>query len=341
MKYYELVPYAFKKFSLLRIPRTGIPTALHLLKRKPLPASDKPALFTMNIMPPMMTVWYHFVQKNLGDKVDTVIFDCSGTLRKKDFPKARVQKYLNLYAATKSDEFLYHIAKNRKIGWICDDDMFVLSDKCLDVLQKEFNDPHTASVSFRPRTWWHFDIDGKEYQPASSYSTAINREVYCEKEHLSLAPRDGNTNAVSHIGKPISRYDTFDYANEQLIQKGYRCAIVPEAQRDNLVTGFSGVSNAVMLLWHFRTAQQMMHYLEGPEDKVWQGNTMFTALSGLRAVNIMQQLHEEITGKPYHLRSMPSWEQLEKLKEQKAPLIRDNQSFDRTDEVAAKLRAAL
>ncbi|MAE68504.1 hypothetical protein CL635_01705 [bacterium] len=336
--YYELLPYAFKRFSLLRTLRTGVPTIAHWATRKPLPESKKPALFTMNIMPPMMTVWYHLVQKNLGDKVDTVIFDCSGTLKKSDFPNARIQKYINVYAATKSDEFLYHIAKTRKIGWVCDDDMFILSDKCLDVLRQEFADPNTASVSFRPRTWWHFDIDGKEYEPSSSYCIGINREIYCNKEHLCLSPCNGNENAVSHIGKPVKRYDTFDRANEILIKKGYNCAIVPESTRDQIVTGFSGVSSAVMLLWYFRSSKKMKEYLEGPQDSAWSGNTMFTILSGLRAVNTMQQMHEQITGKPYHLKAMPSWEYLEKLKEKKAPLIREEHSFDRVDEVAAILR---
>ena len=65
---------------------------------------------------------------------------------------------------------------------------------------------------------------------------------------------------------------------------------------------------------------------------------MFTILSGLRAINYMQQMHEEITGKPYKLRAMPSWDELERLKEQKLPLIRNDQSLERVDEVAAILR---
>lgn len=341
MKYYELLPYVFKRFSVLRAFRTAVPTVIHKIHPRPLPASEKPALFTMNIMPPMLTVWYHLVQKNLGDSVDTVIFDCSGAVDASAFPKARVQKYLNQYAATKSDEFLYRIAHHRKIGWICDDDMFILSSKCIDVLNDAFANSNTASLSFRPRNWWHFDIDGKQYEPSSSYCIAINREIYCDTEHLSLSPADGNTCSVSHIGKEVKRYDTFDKANEQLIRKGYTCAIVPEKKREQLVTGFSGVSSAVMLLWYFRSAEKMMDYLEGPDDKAWGGNTMFTNLSGLRAINYMQQMHEKITGKPYHLRSMPTWQQLEALKEKKSSLIRDDQSFERVDEVAEKLWKAL
>ncbi len=341
MQYFELVPHAFKHFSVQRAFRTGLPTLKHYALRKPLPPSDKPALFTMNIMPPMMTVWYHFVQKNLGNKVDTVIFDCSGTLDPKHFPEARVQKFLNLYAATKSDEFLYHIARDRKLGWICDDDMFLMSDKCIDRIEEEFADSSTASLSFRPRNWWHFEIDGMSHEPSSSYCTVLNREIYCNKEHLSLSPCDGNANAVSHIGKEVNRYDTFDKANEVLIQRGYRCAIVPEKERDTYITGFSGVSSAVMMLWYFKKKDQMMHYLNEPKDEAWAGNTLFTILSGLLAVKSMQELHETITGKPYVLRSMPSRSELETLIEQKAPLLREEHTFDRTRAVADRLKNEL
>lgn len=341
MTYYELLPYVFKRFSLLRAFRTGLPTVLHKVRPNPLPESDKPALFTMNIMPPMMTVWYHLAQKNLGDSVDTTIFDCSGTLRKSDYPKARVQKYLNLYAATKSDEFLYSIATKRKIGWICDDDMFILSPECVDRIHEEFADPNTASLSFRPRPWWHFELDGKEYEPSSSYSTVINRDIYCDKEKLCMSPADGNDHAVSHIGKPVKRYDTFDKPNQILIEKGYNCAIIPENEREKYTIGFSGTSSAVMLLWYFKNVQQMKDYLEGPEDKAWGGNTLFTVLSGLRAITYMQEMHEQIKGSPYVLKSMPDRDYLEKLKEQKMPLLREGHSFERVDEVAERVRSAL
>ncbi|MCA9370802.1 MAG: hypothetical protein KC680_02470 [Candidatus Peregrinibacteria bacterium] len=341
MKYFELVPFAFKKFCIMRAFRTGIPTVMHYIKRPALKASDRPALFTMNIMPPMMTVWYHFVRKNLGDTVDTVIFDCSGTLKKQDFPGAHVQKFLNFYAATKTDEFLYHIAQNRKLGWMCDDDMFIISDKCIGHIEKEFADPNTASLSFRPRNWWHFDLDGTTYEPSSSYCTVINRTIYCDKEHLNLSPADGNVNAVSHIGKEMHRYDTFDQANEVLISKGYRCAIAPEKERNKLVTGFSGVSSAVMLLWHFSSAEKFMAYLEAPEDKSWRGNTLYTILSGLLAISSMQEMHETITGSPYHLRAMPSKTDLNRLVKEKSPLLREGHDFEKTLSVAEQLRKAL
>lgn len=338
--YHELLPYGFKRFSLLSMRRTLLPTIGYYLRRKPLPQGNKPALFTMNILPPMMTVWYHLVQKYLGDKVDIVIFDCSGKLNPKEFPKARVQKFLNLYAATKSDEFLYHIAKNRKVGWICDDDMFPINAEMVDVLRKEFADSNTASVSFRPRAWWHYEIDGKEYEPSSSYCVAFNREIFCDKEKLSLAPANGN-NHPSHIGKPPKRYDTFDKANEILLRKGYKCHIIPEEDRDKYLTGFSGMSGAVILLDYFKTPEQVLAYYNEPPKEQWSGNVLYGTLSAMLAICTIQELYEQITGKKYPLPSLPSRSALEKLRDDHKQYFREDQNPTWIDEVSAKLRSVI
>jgi hypothetical protein len=340
MDYSKLLRYVFKRFSVLSAARTALPTVGYHLARRPLPPGDKPALFTMNILPPMMTVWHHLVRKNLGDRVDTVIFDCSGRLKPEEFPGARVQKYLNLYAATKSDEFLYHIARHRRIGWICDDDMFIIRPEAVDVVGRELGVPNTASVSFRPRTWWHFEIDGKPYPVSSSYSIAFNRDIVVSKEHLSLKPADGNTHP-SHIGKKERRYDTGDKSNEILLRKGYRCAIVPEEEREKYVTGFSGMSGAVMLLWYFRKPEQMEEYLLTPPKDRWKGNVLYGILAGLLAITSIQECYERLKGKPYFLRSLPSRDVLEKIRREHEPLLREGHSYRWVDEVSEKLRAAL
>ena len=284
----------------------------------------------------MMTVWYHFVRKNLGDRVDTVIFDCSGNLNPEEFPNARVQKFLNFYAATKSDEFLYNIAAHRRIGWICDDDMFPLSPTMLDILEREFAVPDTASVSFRTRDWWHFEINGKQYEPSSSYCTAINRKIYVDAEHLSLSPCDGNSHP-SHIGKENRRYDTFDRANEILLQKGYRCAIVPKEERDDCVTGFTGMAGAVMLLSYFKSPDQTISYFLNPPKAKWQGNMLFGVLASILSVCTIQELYPKLTGRRYPLPSLPTRSALEKIRKDHERYIRSDLSFDRVDSVSQSL----
>jgi len=338
-RYVRLVPFAFKRFGVLKALRTGFPTLAYYLRRKPLPPSDKPALFTMNILPPMMTVWYHLATKNLGDRVDITIFDSSGALKKSEFPKARIHKFVNFYAATKSEEFLRHIAKNRKIGWICDDDMFLLDGGAVDVVERELAVPNTATVSFRPREWWEFDIDGKRIQPSSSYCIAFNREIVFEKENLHLGPADGNT----HPGKikQPTRYDTFDRANETLLKKGYRCYIVPEGEGGKYYAGFSGLSGAVMLLWYFKKSNQTLDYLLSPPKKQWSGSMLFGMLSAMLSICTIQELYTCLKGRPYPLPALPSRDELMKIYEGRKQYLREDQNLDQIEETSWRLRGAL
>jgi hypothetical protein len=295
----------------------------------------------MNILPPMMTVWYHLAHKALGDKVDIVIFDCSGSLKKREFPNAQVLPFLNLYAATKCQIFLDQIARHREIGWICDDDMFFLSGKAVGEVERAFQDPMTASLSFRPRTWWHFEIDGKRYAPSSSYCTAIKRKIFIDQEHLSLAPRGGNACAVSEARRAPERYDTFDHANEILLRKGYTCEILPENVRKECVTGFSGTSGAVMLLWYFKTPEQTLRYLRSAPKERWSGSVLRGALAGLLSICTIQELYERLMGHRYPLPSLPSRSQLEKMRHEHRERLENDPVFIRVDEVSAMLKDAL
>lgn len=290
----------------------------------------------MNVLPPMATVWYEMVKKHLGDKVDVVLFDCSGKLKAKDFPGIRVQKFLNMYAATKSDEFIRHIAKNRRIAWICDDDMFPMSGKMIDVLEREFADKKTASLSFRPRNWWHFEIDGKKYEPSSSYCTAINRDIFWEKERLTLAPANGNSHP-SHIGKSPGRYDTFDKANETLIKKGYKCTIVSKKEEHEYYAGFSGVSGAVMLLNHFKKPKDVLEYYNEPSRKQWSGNMLFGTIQAMLSISVIQEVYEKIKGKPYSLPSLPSRSELEAIINDHKNDFRDDQNINTVYETRKRL----
>lgn len=335
-----LLQRLFKRFSIAAAPRTFLPTVGYYLSRPALPASSKPALFTMNILPPMMTVWHHCVRKYLGNRVDTVIFDCSGTLDPAEFPGARVQKFLNLYAATKSDAFLKTTARHRRIGWLCDDDVFPINGDAVSLIERELSVPNTASVSFRPRTWWHFDIDGTSYPPSSSYCTAFNREIVIDREHLSLAPARGNAHP-SDIGKPPGRYDTGDKANESLLRKGYRCAIVRPEEEGRYITGFSGISGGVMLLWHFRTPEQTLDFFRSYPLEYWEGNVLYGTFSAILAISCIQECYACLRGKPYPLPSLPSPEQLRILRSERENHVGAGRSFRWIDDAAERLKAAL
>ncbi|MFH1443834.1 MAG: hypothetical protein ABIG34_00395 [Candidatus Peregrinibacteria bacterium] len=334
-----MLGYVFKRNSLRFARRTFLPTLRYYLTRTPLPPGEKPALCTMNILPPMMTVWYHFARKNIGDGADIVIFDCTGTLDPKEFPDARVLPFLNFYAATKCDEFIRSIARHRRIAWICDDDMFLMSHECLSVLTREFAVPKTASVSFRPREWWEFDFEGQRVQPSSSYCTALDRDIFM-REKLSLAPAANNPHPAINT-RPPRRYDTFDKANEILLKKGYRCAIISPEERERCVAEFSGLSGAVMFLHFFKTPEQTLDYFRSAPPKNWQGNLLFGLMSAMLSVSTIQDLYTKLKGRPYSLPSLPSRDALLKIIDERKAYIRPDQTLEALNRTTEQLHAAL
>ena len=124
---------------------------------------------------------------------------------------------------------------------------------------------------------------------SSSYCTAINREIFCNREPLSLAPVGGNTHPTT-LDRPPKSYDTFDKANEILLTKGYRCAILPESIQNECITGFHGVSNGVMLLNYFKKPEQMLDYLLSPPKKQWEGSVLYNVFGALLAIDAVQDL---------------------------------------------------
>ena len=337
--YDQMLGYVFKRNSLRFAWQTLLPTLRYCLTQPSLPPGEKPALCTMNILPPMMTVWYHFAKKNIGEGADIVIFDCTGTLDPKQFPDALVLPFLNFYAATKGDVFIRSIAKNRRIAWICDDDMFLMNRECLSILEREFAVPGTASVSFRPREWWEFDFAGKRLQPSSSYCIALNRAIFMQ-EKLSLAPAPNNPHPGLNT-RPPRRYDTFDKANEILLQKGYRCAIVGPEERRRCVAEFSGLSGAVMLLHHFKTPGQTLDYFRSAPQQNWKGNLLFGLMSAMLSVCTIQDLYTKLKGKPYPLPSLPARGELLKILDERKQFIRADQTLDDLEKTSARLHAEL
>jgi len=290
----------------------------------------------MTITPPMAVVWHHMARKYLGDRVDIVLFDSTGTMRPEDVPGARLIPFVNFYPPKKGDEFLRHVATSRRIAWICDDDMFPLSGEAVDIVEKEMAVPGTASVSFRPRIWWEFDIGGKRIQPSGSYCFAVNRDIVIGQEHLSLRQANGNAHPGTK-GRNPHRYDTFDKANETLLLKGYRCAVVPEDAAKRCFAEFSGVSGGSMLLHYFRTpAQTLDYFLSAPPER-WSGNILFRLLSALLSLCTIQEMYMKIRGKRYPLPSLPPREALLDILEQRKSHLRPDMTLDQVEDAARRL----
>ena len=339
--YFEVPPAAQKQYSLKQAWRLALPTLLYRCCSKPLEPSEKIALFTTTIFPELAVVWHHCVRRTLGDQVDTVILDSSARLDASLLPGVEVHGYWNTSNAAKIHAFLGHSASKRRLTWICDDDVFPVDTGIIQHTQQAFADPKTATLSFRPRTWWHFDLDGKTYEPSGSYCLVLNRDIFIDQEHLDPFPRDGNTHVCHLADRKLKRFDTLDYANEQLLQRGYTCAIAEEEKRDTFFTGFDGTSIAAFMRPYFANIDALLAYLRDPDDDAWRGNVLPRIVNALLAACVVRELYQELTDRPWVLSTLPERSILEELAEEKEGLLTEGRTFEEVKRVEERLKEVL
>lgn len=204
-------------------------------------------LLTFTIYPDLARVWYYFAEK-FSESRDTniVIVDCCGLLKPQLFPRAQVIPFCNFSHARKIDYFLRYEISARYV-WLCDDDVMMVNRGAFQEGRDRFaNVPNLAVISFAPRGW-NLVIDNKTYRGMGSYSILFDRQTFIG-EDLSFSPVQTQNRQV---GRSAGYYDTADYANEQLIRRGY----LVETREANLkyVLGFVGTSVTMLAL--FNSAQ--------------------------------------------------------------------------------------
>ena len=97
----------------------------------------------------------------------------------------------------------------------------------------------------------------------------------------------------------------------------------------------------VMLLDYFKTPEQTIEYFLIPPKEKWSGTILHDAFGAMLAIDAIQDLYEKITGERYPLRSLPSHEELMKIREEHEPLLREGKSWRWVDEVSEKLKSVL
>jgi hypothetical protein len=203
--------------------------------------------FTCSIYPDLTRVWYHFVRRYTdSSKVSFIIYDCGGYLSQDHFPGAQIIRYPNLEHGKKIDHCVRETVKTQLL-FVTDDDSFILSDQAEPLVADTLLSNERAAVfSFKPREWWEFEIDGKTHPAMGSYSLAFKPEVI-RRENLSFCSCP--TKNIK-IRKGSGYYDTADYANEQLLCRGYD-VVVPEPDvRRKMVRSYSAVSRGFLNFAH-------------------------------------------------------------------------------------------
>ena len=185
---------------------------------------------TFSVVPKMTFLWALLMQKAItAESTRILIGDCSGgAIFSGHWPGVQAFPLLNWEHGVKLDYFLNRVCA-AQYAIISDDDVFWLNEKPLNWALAQFaEDSKLAAVSFMPRQVVSSVMKDKVPQPMGSYCLVIRRQIWM-KERLSFrivhpSPSEGYD----------WFYDTADFANVELLRRGYRVGIAPAEIREHL-----------------------------------------------------------------------------------------------------------
>ena len=191
---------------------------------------------SFTVIPEISLLWTAFLRNALDEQNNTVLLgDGYGNFPKFSSDMFEVLPIFNFNHGIKLD-LVMQKACHAEYVLVCDDDIFWLNDEPLKYALHRFSENSKLAVlSFHPRPEKNSQLVEYVGQPMGSYCLLIKRSVWL-KEALSFKyyKPTGSDN-------PIFFFDTADYANLLLLQKGYDVEVAPDEVRNNLVT-FYGTS---------------------------------------------------------------------------------------------------
>jgi len=228
---------------------------------------------TFSVVPKMTFLWSRLMQAIMPESGRVIIGDCSG-----GFPAESshnhlvVHPLLNLPHGVKLDLFIRSICSAPYVV-VSDDDVFWLSEQPIRWALAQFEaSEHVAVVSLMPRERLSSVLKAKLTEGMGSYCLVIKRDVWL-REALSF-----------QIVYPAKEkgfdwfYDTADFANVELINRGYKVVVAPPEVRKDLCC-LEGIST-----WTLKIQQRA-----GRLHSSIQGVAIRRA-KGLRATLILRKL---------------------------------------------------
>lgn len=216
-----------------------------LARRRAANAAASPAdCLTCSVIPQLSGLWARLMHRAIPGSPNIWVADCSGGFRPAHALGApiRIRPMINYQHGVKVDLLMYQ-ACSAPFTIVSDDDVFWLNPTPWEWAREAFAaDPRLAVVSFVPRERFQWDIDGLDHEPMGSYCLIIRRDLWI-REGLSLrgVPKPAPSRNKSYRGF----YDTGDFANVELIKRGYRVAIAPQEIRRNFVV-YKNISTALL-----------------------------------------------------------------------------------------------
>jgi hypothetical protein len=290
---WDAVPEDLRRFNVFEsLPRTAWPLMRTLAGFERLPDRATPVVLTFSVFEDFARVWHRFITKALGDKWQVVIGDSSGRMDARKFPGAKIIRVPNfLYHGRKIDLFLRHVIGGQPV-FLFDDDKYLLFDP-LPYLGR-LASPDVAAVSLCPRRWFQFEVNGVRHDPMGSFALLFKSGVFFKEKLAFQSPKDALSShkVFAEGSKHQPGYDTADYANEQLLLRGYRI----ETECHEGIIGFDGMTAPRLLLrrrgkaWVKSALEAAEHYRQGSVN----GAVMKAMICGVAFERLYRALfHEE------------------------------------------------
>ena len=208
-----------------------------ILSEKPL--LRKPAdldILSFTILPEVVALWDHTISLSLGELPKQIIIgDGSGNYRPEGNSQLWVMPIYNFSHGTKLDVFFSQVCASDLV-LISDDDVFWTDGApvkwALDRFEK---DSKLAAVSFIPRPHLNPQLRGVVSEAMGSYAVLIRRDIWLKEKLSFQIYKPDNWKQIGNY------FDVADYANLQLVQRGYHVISAPEELRQTLIP-FYGTS---------------------------------------------------------------------------------------------------
>lgn len=192
-------------------------------------------VFTCSVYPDLTRVWHSVLTRAFrGGQATVLVYDCGGGLRPEWFPGAIVRRVPNWDHGRKIDLALQEL-ESSEIVFILDDDVFPLSETVVRRgLLALGRDPRMAAYSFHCRDWWKLPAAGGLHVPMGSYALLVKREIV-RTERLSFRAEMTSDDAIRN---GTGYWDTADFLQKELIERGYTIGYAPEEDRCEIPTFF-------------------------------------------------------------------------------------------------------
>lgn len=192
-------------------------------------------VFTCSVYPDLTRVWYHVLSRTFdGSPPPTLIFDCGGGLVRERLGGACVKGMPNWEHGRKIDLALHEL-EAAEFVLVLDDDVFLLSEAALRRgLAALESDGKMAAYTFHCRDWWKLPAAAELHVPMGSYALLV-KPALIRGEGLSFRTRRSDDAAVRNGS---GYWDTADYCQKELLERGYTIGYAPEGDRLDVPTFF-------------------------------------------------------------------------------------------------------